>query len=160
MTVRWLQSNPNCKPWSYSLSLASHRHFLMIWPKYALRLHSSPSRPSVSWARMVKSWPQSEAIASNFSLCSLFLLLTRNTSSLVLPNHKSDHASRMHACVLSRFSHIRLFATLWTVAHQAPLSVGFFQQEYWSVLSFPPPIIFLKYNSNISWMEWGLNDWL
>ena len=74
MTVRWLQSNPNYKPWSYSLSLASHRYFLMIWPKYALRLHSSPSRPSVSWARMVKSWPQSEAIASNFSLCSLFLL--------------------------------------------------------------------------------------
>ena len=28
--------------------------------------------------------------------------------------------------------------TLWTVALQAPLSVGFFQQEYWSELPFPP----------------------
>ena len=30
-----------------------------------------------------------------------------------------------HVCVLSRFSHIWLFATLWMVAHQAPLSMGF-----------------------------------
>ena len=28
--------------------------------------------------------------------------------------------------------------TLWTVAHQAPLSIGFFKQEYWSGLPFPP----------------------
>ena len=32
-----------------------------------------------------------------------------------------------------------LFATLWTVAHQAPLFMGFFSQEYWSELPFPPP---------------------
>ena len=31
------------------------------------------------------------------------------------------------------------FATHWTVAHQAPLSMGFFRQKYWSVLPFPPP---------------------
>ena len=42
-------------------------------------------------------------------------------------------------CMLSRFSHVRLFATLWTVAHQAPLSVGFSRQEYWSGLLCPPP---------------------
>ena len=30
-------------------------------------------------------------------------------------------------------------ATLWTVAHQAPLSMGFSRQEYWSVLPCPPP---------------------
>ena len=35
-------------------------------------------------------------------------------------------------CVLSRFSRVRLFATLWTVAYQAPLSMGFSGQEYWS----------------------------
>jgi len=32
-----------------------------------------------------------------------------------------------------------LFATLWTAAHQAPLSVGFSWQEYWSGLPCPPP---------------------
>ena len=41
--------------------------------------------------------------------------------------------------MLSRFSRVRLFATLWTVAHQAPLSLGFFRQEYWSGLPCPPP---------------------
>ena len=36
-------------------------------------------------------------------------------------------------------SHVPLFATLWAVAHQAPLSTGFPRQEYWSGLPFPPP---------------------
>ena len=31
------------------------------------------------------------------------------------------------------------FVTLWTVAHQAPLSMGFSRQEYWSGLPCPPP---------------------
>ena len=43
------------------------------------------------------------------------------------------------ACVLSHFSHFPLFATLWTIAHQVPLSMGFFRQGYWSGLPFPPP---------------------
>ena len=42
-------------------------------------------------------------------------------------------------CVLSPSSHVRLFATLWTVAHQPPLSMGFSRQEYWSGLPFPFP---------------------
>ena len=43
------------------------------------------------------------------------------------------------ACMLSRFSRVRLFATLWTVARQAPLSRGFSRQDYWSGLSCPSP---------------------
>ena len=42
-------------------------------------------------------------------------------------------------CVLSRFSHIRLCTTLWTIACQAPLLMGFSRQEYWSGLPCPPP---------------------
>ena len=45
----------------------------------------------------------------------------------------------MRACVLSRFSRVQLFATLWTLALQAPLSMGFSRQEYWSGLPRPPP---------------------
>ena len=37
------------------------------------------------------------------------------------------------------FGRVQLLVTLWTVAHQAPLSVGYSQQEYWSGLPFPPP---------------------
>ena len=47
--------------------------------------------------------------------------------------------SGMHACTLSRFSSLQLFETLWTVAHQAPLSTGFSKQKYWSGLPFSPP---------------------
>ena len=42
-------------------------------------------------------------------------------------------------CVLNCFSCVRIFATLWTVAHQAPLSMGFSRQEYWRGLPCPPP---------------------
>ena len=35
--------------------------------------------------------------------------------------------------------HVQYFVTPWTVAHQAPLSMGFSRQEYWSGLQFPPP---------------------
>ena len=45
----------------------------------------------------------------------------------------------MRVFVLSCFIHIQLFATLWTVAHWAPLSMGFSRQEYWSELSCSPP---------------------
>ena len=40
--------------------------------------------------------------------------------------------------LLSRFSHVRLCGTLWTVAFQAPLSMGFSRQEYWSSLCRGP----------------------
>ena len=43
----------------------------------------------------------------------------------------------LHSCMLSH-SAMSDFAALWTVAHQAPLSMGFPRQEYWSRLPFPP----------------------
>ena len=44
------------------------------------------------------------------------------------------------ACTLAQsLSHVRLSSTPWTVAHQAPLSMGFSRQGYWSVLPFPSP---------------------
>ena len=41
--------------------------------------------------------------------------------------------------MLSRFSRVRLCATLWIAAHQAPPSTGFSSHEYWSGLPFPSP---------------------
>ena len=46
------------------------------------------------------------------------------------------HLSESEVKLLSR---VRLFATPWTVAYQAPLSMGFSRQEYWSGLPFPSP---------------------
>ena len=45
----------------------------------------------------------------------------------------------MRARVVSHFSHVRLFVTPWTIAHQAPLSMGFSGQEHWSGLPRLPP---------------------
>ena len=48
----------------------------------------------------------------------------------------------MYVCVcvlLNRFTRVRLFVTLWTVACQAPLSMELSRQEYWSGLLCPPP---------------------
>ena len=42
-------------------------------------------------------------------------------------------------CVLSLFSCVQLFVTLWTTAYQAPMSMGFSREECWSGLLCPPP---------------------
>ena len=45
----------------------------------------------------------------------------------------------MNICVFGHFGHVHLFATPWTVACQAPLSVGVLQARIWSGLPSPPP---------------------
>ena len=50
--------------------------------------------------------------------------------------------------MLNCFSHVRLCATLWIVAHQAPLSMGLSRQESWSGLPCPPSRDFLTQGLN------------
>ena len=54
---------------------------------------------------------------------------------------KTGESSRPGSvCVWAQsLSHVRLFVTSWTVAHQVPLSMGFSRQEYWSGLPLPSP---------------------
>ena len=63
------------------------------------------------------------------------------TSYHLLTIFTSSHALLVsYLCaVLSHSSRVRLFATPWTVPRQAPLSMGFPRQEYWSGLPFPSP---------------------
>ena len=58
---------------------------------------------------------------------------------MYLWQYKLFITSRINAWVLSRFSCVQLFETLWTVTHQAPRSMGFSRQEYWSRLPWPSP---------------------
>ena len=51
----------------------------------------------------------------------------------------SLHIYNCQLCMFSHFSHIRLFVTLWSVAYQASLSMGFPGQKYWGGLPYPPP---------------------
>ena len=55
------------------------------------------------------------------------------------PNLKEGVVTTATTCVLSCFSCVQLFGTLWTVARQAPLSIAFSRHEYWSGLPCPPP---------------------
>ena len=56
-----------------------------------------------------------------------------------LPRDQVPLAPSSQTGILSHFSCVRLCVTPWTVAHQAPLSMGFCRQEYWSGLPFCPP---------------------
>ena len=51
----------------------------------------------------------------------------------------TEEKIKMMWCMLSHFSHVQLFVTLWTVGHQAPRSMGFSRKEYWRGLPCPPP---------------------
>ena len=82
--------------------------------------------------------------------CMYLCLVTQSCSIPFNPIDCSPPGSSVHAIlqarilewVLSRFSHVWPFATPRTAALQAPLSVGFSMQEYWSGLPFPPHRIF------------------
>ena len=54
------------------------------------------------------------------------------------------------------FSCVQLPVTLWTTAHQAPLSMRFSRQEYWSGLPFPSPVI----KCEVSEVKWLSRVWL
>ena len=54
-------------------------------------------------------------------------------------------------------NHVQLFVIPWTVAHQAPMSMGFSRQKYWSGLPFPTPGNFPHPGSNqclLSVLHW------
>ena len=70
-----------------------------------------------------------------FSLFSLFPLLFTSLEILF-------HGSEVKWSEVKSVSCVRLSATPWTVAYQAPTSMGFSRQEYWSGLSSPSPGIF------------------
>ena len=65
------------------------------------------------------------------------MVADRTSLSEVLEVRK-EHIAYLHL-TLKSLSHVRLFATPWNVAYQAPPSMEFSRQEYWSGLPFPSP---------------------
>ena len=53
--------------------------------------------------------------------------------------HYSVSATLLMLSEVKLLSHVQLFVTPWTVAYQAPPSMGFSRQEYWNEMSFPSP---------------------
>ena len=61
--------------------------------------------------------------------------------TFVRDNFFLSNLGSMLLLLLSRFSRVRLLSTPWTAAHQAPPSMGFSRQEYWSGVPLPSPIL-------------------
>ena len=98
---------------------------------------------SLSW--MTSPWDLAPAWLSNVSSFHYLWLtwLIHTAIPFCFFNFVISFASQILVCLLfpvfSVAYYVRLFATPWTVACQAPLSVGFSRQEYWSRLPCPPP---------------------
>ena len=81
-------------------------------------------------------------ISSTAVVASIVIVVGPGLCCVAFRSHKgisSDLCGDKCACVLSHFSCIQLFATLWTIACHIPRSMGFPRQEYWSGLPFPSP---------------------
>ena len=104
----------------------------MLWHHYYSNYHPWwHRRESMSKTKYLKiRWLWHLITLGTMVITKLWLELVISHCSLVF---------KVCTYVLSCFSRVRLFATLWTVACQAPLSMGFPRQEYWSGLPFPPP---------------------
>ena len=101
----------------------------------AMRLHSSPHTiPSVLPAKRTI-----QVLSCNScNVLSLWKLVAHMSINVSFPSPSLPLPSMCHA-VLSHFSCVWRCATPWTVAHQAPLSMGISKQAYWSRLPCPPP---------------------
>ena len=97
-------------------------------------------------------FPLSPAKYKNFSIyCSTVIKYVHINHEIRAPEAGGSHYvaqeiikiyfTQIHICgyMLIRFSCVQLFVTLWTIAHQAPLSMGSSRQEYWSGLPCPSP---------------------
>ena len=110
---------------------------------YSLRFARVLSRFSHVWLFVIP-WTAARQTPLFFTI-SRSLLIFMSIDLVMVSNHLILCCpllflpSKRTVCVLSRFSHVWLFATAWTVAWQALLSMGFSRQEYWSGLPCPSP---------------------
>ena len=95
----------------------------------------TPVTPSGRWT--VPRAPQPTPAPSVLQVSSSVTWRTADPEELCAPLQFADGKPARRPA--KSFSLVRLFATLWTVARQAPLSLGFSRQEYWSGLPCPPP---------------------
>ena len=88
---------------------------------------------------------QQSTLVTSISTHSFLPITMKEMSLLLLKTYLafcalySNPPALWGCAVLSRFSHVQLFVTPWTAAHQAPLSMRFSRQEYWNGLPCPPP---------------------
>ena len=109
------------------------------WPKYwRFSFSISPSKEHSGLISFRMDWLDLLAVQGTLKS----LLQHHNSKASILQRSAFFMVQLSHPYVkVKLLSHVRLFVTLspWTVAHQAPPSMGFSRQEYWSGLPFPSP---------------------
>ena len=120
-------------------------HPLLLLPSIfpIFRVFSNESALSLKWP---KYWSFSFSISPSNEYSGLisfqidwFDLAVQGTKASIL-QHSAFFMGQLSLLMkVKLLSRVRLFATPWTVAHQAPSSMGFSRQEYWSGLPFPSP---------------------
>ena len=141
MSITNSQGSP--KPMSIESVMPSNHlilcHPLLLLPSIfpSIRVFSNESALRIRWP---KYWSFSFSISpsnehpglTSFRMDWLDLLAVQGTRKRLLQHHV------WHVCI-QLLSPVQLFVTPWTVAHQAPLSMGFSRREYGSGLPFPSP---------------------
>ena len=93
--------------------------------------------PAITIAKSLQSWPTlCDPIDGSPPGPAVPGILQARTLEWVVT---SSSNARKWKVKVNSLSHVRLFATPWTAAHQAPPSMGFFRQEYWSGVPLPSP---------------------
>ena len=129
-----------------SLMLSNH---LIFHSPFSSHLQSFPGSGSFQISQLFASGGQSIGVSASTSVLPMntqdwsplewtgWISLQSKGLSRVFSTVKSINFSVLSSVQL--LSHVWLFTAPWTVAWQSPLSIGFFRQEYWTGLPFPPP---------------------
>ena len=94
---------------------------------------------SLSSFTLIKRLFSSSWLCAIRVVSSAYLRLLIFLSAIFIPVCNSSNPGMQEKVKVKLLSHVQLFAMLWTVVLQAPLSMGFSKQEYWSGLPFPSP---------------------
>ena len=142
----------------YAIGLLQEPIQLSLRMLHILKVSSLEHHLRFSFPR--SSYSRFDGISGNLFFQEHFLVLCASQAPAERPVTSSCHAfSNAAACrchaVLSR---VQLFVTPRTVAHQAPLSMGFSRREYWNGLPFPPPGILAIQGSNLCLLHWQVNS--
>ena len=113
-------------------SVMPSSHLILCRPLLLLPSIPASIRVFSTESTLHMRWPKYWSFSFTISPSKEQYLGSNSASTAFTPYDLS-----MCVCAWS-LSHVRLFATPWTVAHQAPLSMGFSRQEYWSGLPCPP----------------------
>ena len=118
--MRGVPSRENFSKFHFCLKGSTHerraKKWEWIWGQRVMQLQGSCMEKSIHFVFYVTSSPWAPALGGARHVWSRFASISTSTTTSVLKS----------------LSHVRLFATLWTVAHQALPSMEFSRQEYWS----------------------------